>query len=118
MESWFQYSRFCPGKTTIHALALRRPLQALAMNLLFDHMLRSLARWLRFMGYDTAYPEPGPDRTLIERGRSAGRILRTRDKERAARVSGAARVRSDQPADPTRAGGSALPPGLDSPPSR
>jgi len=34
------------------------------VKLLCDHMLGSLARWLRFMGYDTAYPEPGPDRAL------------------------------------------------------
>ncbi len=51
------------------------------MKLLCDHMLGSLARWLRFMGYDTAYPEPGPDRTLIERVRSEDRILLTRDKD-------------------------------------
>jgi len=65
------------------------------MKLLCDHMLGSLARWLRFLGYDTAYPEPGPDRTLIERARTEGRILLTRDKELAARVSGAIQIRSD-----------------------
>ena len=37
------------------------------MKLLCDHMLGSLARWLRFMGYDTAYPPPGPDRELVDR---------------------------------------------------
>jgi len=66
------------------------------MKLLCDHMLGSLARWLRFMGYDTAYPEPGPDRDLIDRARKEGRILLTRDKELAARVSGAVQVRSDE----------------------
>jgi uncharacterized protein with PIN domain len=65
------------------------------MKLLCDHMLGSLARWLRFIGYDTAYPEPGPDRTLIERVRSEDRILLTRDKELAARVTGAVQIRSD-----------------------
>lgn len=65
------------------------------MKLLCDHMLGSLARWLRFMGYDTAYPEPGPDRTLIERVRLEDRILLTRDKELGGRVAGAIRVRSD-----------------------
>jgi uncharacterized protein with PIN domain len=65
------------------------------MKLLCDHMLGSLARWLRFMGYDTAYPEVGPDRTLIERVRSEDRILLTRDKELASRVTGAVRIRSD-----------------------
>src|SRR5207245_3589774 len=65
------------------------------VKLLCDHMLGSLARWLRFMGYDTAYPEPGPDRALIERVRLEGRILLTRDKELAGRVSGAVQIRSD-----------------------
>lgn len=65
------------------------------MKLLCDHMLGSLARWLRFMGYDTAYPEPGPDRALIERARAEDRILLTRDKQLAARVQGAVAVRSD-----------------------
>ncbi|MGI0148716.1 MAG: Mut7-C RNAse domain-containing protein, partial [Thermoplasmata archaeon] len=60
-----------------------------------DHMLGSLARWLRFMGYDTAYPEPGPDRALIERVRLEGRILLSRDKELAGRVTGAVQIRSD-----------------------
>ncbi len=66
------------------------------MKLLADHMLGSLARWLRLMGYDTAYPEPGPDRDLIDRARKEGRILLTRDKELAARVPGAVQVRSDE----------------------
>src|SRR6266513_1466594 len=65
------------------------------MKLLCDHMLGSLARWLRFMGYDNAYPEPCPDRTLVERVRSEDRILLTRDKELAARVTGAVRIHSD-----------------------
>lgn len=58
-------------------------------------MLGSLARWLRFMGYDTAYPEPGPDRLLIDRTRAEARVLLTRDRELAARVTGAVQVRSD-----------------------
>ncbi len=58
------------------------------MKLLCDHMLGSLARWLRLMGYDTAYPEPGPDRDLIDRARKEGRILLTRDKELAEHVKG------------------------------
>jgi uncharacterized protein with PIN domain len=66
------------------------------MKLLCDHMLGSLARWLRFMGYDTAYPAPGPDRTLIELVQSEGRILLTRDKELAHRVRGAVQIRSDE----------------------
>jgi uncharacterized protein len=65
------------------------------VKLLCDHMLGSLARWLRFMGYDTAYPEPGPDRTLIERARAEGRVLLTRDKELARRIPDAIQIRSD-----------------------
>ena len=65
------------------------------MKLLCDHMLGSLARWLRFMGYDTAYPEPGPDRALIDRARAEDRILLTRDKELASRLRDAVEVRSD-----------------------
>ncbi len=65
------------------------------MKLLCDHMLGTLARWLRFMGYDTAYPDPGPDRALIELAEAEGRVLLTRDKELASRVRGAVRIRSD-----------------------
>jgi len=88
------------------------------MKLLCDHMLGSLARWLRFMGYDTAYPEPGPDRTLIERVRSEDRILLTRDKELAARVTGAVRIHSDILDDQIREVAAALSLHLVSPLSR
>ena len=88
------------------------------MKLLCDHMLGSLARWLRFMGYDTAYPEPGPDRTLVERVRADDRILLTRDKELAARVTGAVRIRSDILADQIREVAAALPLRLVNPLSR
>ncbi len=47
------------------------------------------------MGYDAAYPEPGPDRALIERSRAEGRILLTRDKELASRIAGSVQIRSD-----------------------
>src|SRR3989442_10187864 len=65
------------------------------MKLLGDHMLGSPAGWPRLMGSDTAYPEPGPDRALIEGVRLEDRILLTRDKELAGRVSGAVQIRSD-----------------------
>ena len=64
------------------------------MKLLCDHMLGSLARWLRFMGYDTAYPEPTSDRDLIDLARREERILLTRDKELAGRVREAVGIRS------------------------
>src|SRR5439155_8693963 len=79
------------------------------MRLLCDHMLGSLARWLRFIGYDTAYPEPGPDRSLTERARAEDRILLTRDKELAARVTVDVQIRSDTLEDQIREVASALP---------
>ena len=65
------------------------------MKLLCDHMLGTLAKWLRFMGYDTAYPGPTGDTLLIAAAQAEGRVLLTRDKELAARCPGAVRVRSD-----------------------
>jgi uncharacterized protein with PIN domain len=58
-------------------------------------MLGTLAKWLRFMGYDTAYPGPLDDSALIDAAKVEGRILLTRDKELAARCPGAVRVHSD-----------------------
>ena len=78
------------------------------MKLLCDHMLGTLAKWLRFMGYDTAYPEPGPDRELLEQTRAEGRTLLTRDKELAAREPDAVLVRSDRLDDQIREVVSAL----------
>lgn len=49
-------------------------------------MLGSLARWLRFLGYDTVYPEGEDDTQLLRMARSEGRLLLTRDKELAARA--------------------------------
>lgn len=65
------------------------------MKLLCDHMLGSLARWLRFMGYDTAYPTAMNDTELIALARAEDRVLLTRDKELASRLPGAVRIRSD-----------------------
>ncbi len=65
------------------------------MKLLCDHMLGTLAKWLRFMGYDTEYPGPLDDTALIAAARAEGRVLLTRDKELATRCPGSVRVRSD-----------------------
>jgi hypothetical protein len=46
-----------------------------------DHMLGSLARWLRMMGYDTVYDKGLDDKQLAELARSENRSLLTRDKE-------------------------------------
>lgn len=46
-----------------------------------DHMLGSLARWLRMMGYDTVYDKQLDDKQLVELARGESRFLLTRDKE-------------------------------------
>lgn len=51
------------------------------MKFLADHMLGSLARWLRFLGFDTAYPEVLSDKELEELAAAEDRVLLTRDKE-------------------------------------
>jgi uncharacterized protein with PIN domain len=58
-------------------------------------MLGTLARWLRFMGYDTAYPGPLDDSELLLLASREDRILLTRDKELASRSSRVVRIRSD-----------------------
>ncbi len=58
-------------------------------------MLGSLARWLRFMGYDTAYPAVTEDNDLIGLSREEERTLLTRDKELVSRCAGAIAIRSD-----------------------
>ncbi|MEE9152304.1 MAG: Mut7-C RNAse domain-containing protein [Thermoplasmata archaeon] len=57
------------------------------MKFLADHMHGSLTRWLRFFGFDTAYPQVLPDEKLIAIAKREGRILLTRDKD-LARVKG------------------------------
>ena len=54
-------------------------------RLLADCMLGRLARWLRLMGYDTAYDNSATDLELARRSRSEGRILLTGDRELAGR---------------------------------
>ena len=54
-------------------------------RLLADGMLGRLARWLRMMGYDTAYDNRADDHELAHRSRLEGRILLTRDWELACR---------------------------------
>lgn len=44
-----------------------------------DTMLGRLARWLRAMGYDTAYPGQAEDSRLLDLARAEDRILVTRD---------------------------------------
>lgn len=46
-----------------------------------DHMLGSLARWLRMMGYDTVYDKSLDDPDLASLARAENRFILTRDKE-------------------------------------
>jgi len=64
---------------------------------LCDAMLGSLARWLRFFGFDTLYPAPGPeDSVLAKKARDDDRWLLTRDHELAAAGPRSLFVRSSE----------------------
>ncbi len=52
-------------------------------------MLGRLARYLRFMGFDTEYARGVPDEVVRARAEREGRVLLTRDRELAARTPGA-----------------------------
>jgi len=54
-------------------------------RLLADGMLGRLARWLRMLGYDTAYDNQADDHELAHRSRLESRTLLTRDHELAGR---------------------------------
>jgi hypothetical protein len=49
-------------------------------------MLGSLARWLRFLGYDTLYPKAMSDAEILRLAGKEGRILITRDRQLACRA--------------------------------
>jgi len=49
------------------------------VRFLADSMLGTLAKWLRILGYDTAYCVHIDDHQLIRLSRAEGRILLTRD---------------------------------------
>jgi uncharacterized protein with PIN domain len=51
------------------------------LRLLADGMLGKLAKWLRLLGYDTAYDNVASDRELARRARAEHRVLLTRDHE-------------------------------------
>lgn len=67
------------------------------MKFLCDHMLGTLSKWLRFLGYDTAYPGPLEDNEIATLATSEGRVLLTRDKELSGRIPSALYVESDDP---------------------
>ena len=51
------------------------------VRFLADEMLGRLAKWLRILGYDTAYLSPADDNALVRLARAEGRVLLTRDTE-------------------------------------
>jgi uncharacterized protein with PIN domain len=55
------------------------------LRLLADGMLGRLARWLRLLGYDTAYDADADDLDLARWARAEGRVLLTRDRALARR---------------------------------
>ena len=64
---------------------------------LCDAMLGTVARWLRFFGYDAVFLEPGPeDRLLAEQARNEGRWLLTRDRELASAGPRTMLIRADE----------------------
>ena len=72
---------------------------------LADAMLGRLARWLRMLGYDTAYERAISDQVLIERALAENRWVLTRDRYLAKRKLLRGRhtlVRSDHIADQLR----------------
>ena len=57
------------------------------MKVLCDHMLGSLATWLRILGVDTAYPSSTvSDDEILQQAEAEGRLILTRDKTLVARA--------------------------------
>ena len=71
---------------------------------LADAMLGRLARWLRVIGYDTAYDPTAADRRLVSLAAAEGRVLLTRDRHllRELRPARAIEIRGDVPLEQLR----------------
>ena len=61
---------------------------------LADEMLGRLARYLRFLGYDTSYAQDLRDLEILRRAREEGRTLLTRDRQLAMRAKASVLLRS------------------------
>ncbi len=75
-----------------------------APRFLADAMLGRLARWLRVLGYDTAYDAMAPDPELVARANAEGRVLLTRDRHllRELEPELALEIRGDAPLEQLR----------------
>jgi len=71
------------------------PPAAVGPGFICDQMLGSLARWLRFLGYDTLYPGAMADADILQLARKEGRTLVTRDRRLAERAGTGAVVLSE-----------------------
>ena len=67
---------------------------AIVPKFVADHMLGSLARWLRMMGYDTIYDKAMDDEAISKLARAENRFILTRDRE-LAKEPGAFMVEDD-----------------------
>jgi uncharacterized protein len=76
---------------------------------LADEMVGRLARYLRFVGCDTAYVRGLSDDEILEQARSDGRVILTRDRQLAGRADHALLLESPTLADQWRAVRSAYP---------
>jgi len=65
------------------------------VKFLCDHMLGTLAKWLRFLGNDVVYPSPIDDNELIAMASREDRTLLTRDRELSGRMAGSVFIASD-----------------------
>ena len=75
------------------------PITSSQPRFILDAMLGGLARWLRILGYDTAFDPAIPDAELVRRGLAEGRHILTRDRgiPEEWRVSGCTVLEVDEP---------------------
>jgi uncharacterized protein with PIN domain len=69
---------------------------------LADEMVGRLARYLRFLGFDTEYARGVSDDEIVERARREDRIVLTRDRKLASRVPGSVLLASPYLVDQIR----------------
>src|SRR5207249_3943916 len=95
MESWVPSRATRQGPATGGAARRANRREAGPVKFLCDHMLGTLAKWLRFLGNDVAYPGPVDDNELIALAGREDRTLLTRDRELSERMAGSLFVASD-----------------------